>query len=121
VPTATFPPACCPRPGPHIKGGIKDSFAELSNDFRDPDQRESRRTELAYRVRDWLVETDSATCRRCHTHEEAIDPGFRRGRREHQRSRSEGITCIVCHYDLVREPVPPREAFLQLAEGAGSR
>jgi len=103
----------------HLKGGVKDTFVELTGDLQVPENWESRRAELAYRVRDWLVETDSATCRRCHTHEQAIDPGFRRGRREHRRAQLEGITCIACHYNLVHKAVPPREEFLAITEGPG--
>lgn len=114
-----IPEGLLPATWAHIKGGARDTFAELTNDFQVPENWESRRAELAYRVRDWMVETDSATCRSCHTHEEAIDPGFRRGQREHRRARNEGVTCIVCHYNLVHEPVPPREPLLKLAEGDG--
>ena len=102
----------------HIKGGVKDGYAEWTTDFSKPEAWEARKAELAYRVRDWLVETDSATCRRCHSKEEAIDPGFRRGQREHRLARREGVTCIVCHYNLVHEPVEPREEFVRLAEPA---
>ena len=64
-----------------------------------------------------LVATDSATCRRCHSDESSIDPGFRRGRREHKMALQKGITCIACHYNLVHSPVEPREKLLRLAQG----
>lgn len=98
----------------HVKGGVKDVWVELTEDVEGSEAWEARRARLAHSVRDWLVETDSGTCRRCH-HEEAIEPGFRRGRREHRKARHEGITCIACHYNLVHEPVEPREALLRLA------
>ncbi|MGA7980239.1 MAG: NapC/NirT family cytochrome c [Chromatiaceae bacterium] len=116
-----IPEMLLPATWAHIRGGIKDSIAEATNDFTDPSVWESRRAELAYAVRDWLVETDSATCRRCHSDESAIDPGFRRGRREHKMALQEGITCIVCHYNLVHSPVEPREKLLRLARGKGDQ
>jgi len=112
-----IPEGLVPATWAHVKGGIKDSIAEAMNDFTDADEWESRRVELAYSVRDWLIETDSVTCRRCHSNEAAIDPGFRRGRREHRKARQESITCIACHYNLVHSPVEPRENFLRLAGG----
>ena len=112
-----IPPGLLPATWAHIKGGLKDSFVELTNDFQVPENWESRRAELAIQVRVWLVDTDSVTCRRCHTHEEAIDPDFRRGQREHRRARTEGVTCIVCYYNLVHESVAPSERLLALAKG----
>jgi nitrate/TMAO reductase-like tetraheme cytochrome c subunit len=114
-----IPPGLLPATWAHIKGGINDSLVELTTDFQGPEHWESRRAERANEVRDWLVETDSITCRRCHTHEEAIDPGFRRGRREHRRARNRRITCIVCHYNLVHKPVPPSDRLLALANADG--
>lgn len=105
----------------HVKGGIKDIIAENTNDFSDPAVWEERRERLAHRVRDWFVETDSATCRRCHDQETEIDPGFLRGRDAHKLAIKEKVTCVACHFNLVHQPVPPAEEFKKMAQGYESR
>jgi nitrate/TMAO reductase-like tetraheme cytochrome c subunit len=105
----------------HVRGGIKDIIVENTNDFSDPAVWEQRRERLAHQVRDWFVETDSATCRRCHDEETAIDPGFRRGRDAHKLAIREGITCIACHVNLVHAPVAPSEKLRQMARGYEAR
>jgi len=74
------------------------------------------RPRLAYGVRDRLLRTDSANCRSCHD-ESGIEPGFTRGKREHERAKKEKITCIACHYNLVHKKVRPREDFLVRSKG----
>jgi nitrate/TMAO reductase-like tetraheme cytochrome c subunit len=100
----------------HIKGGAKDTYAELMNDFQDPRVWEERRAALAYAVRDKMLSDDSANCRFCHQ-EDAIEPSRKRGQSLHAEAREEGITCIACHYNLVHTPVEPRESFLRESGG----
>jgi len=101
----------------HVKGGVKDIISETLNDFSDPAVWERGRAERAYHVRDWLLETDSATCRTCHE-EAAIKPERKRGQRQHEEARETGMTCIDCHYNLVHEEIEPSQSFLDGAAGA---
>jgi nitrate/TMAO reductase-like tetraheme cytochrome c subunit len=116
-----IPPGLVASTWAHVKGGVKDIIAESTNDFSDPAVWEERRERLAHKVRHWFVETDSATCRRCHDEEEAIDPGFRRGRDAHRLALRDGITCIACHVNLVHAPVSPNETLKKMARGYESR
>ncbi len=104
----------------HVTAGIKDIYSELTHDFKDPQAWEALRPRLAYGVRDRLLRTDSANCRSCHD-ESGIEPGFTRGKREHERAKNERITCIACHYNLVHRKVRPRAAFLERSRGLSPR
>lgn len=64
----------------------------------------------AYRVRDGLMESDSATCRTCHIESE-IKPKRKRGQKAHANALKNKETCIECHDNLVHREVPPRGAF----------
>jgi len=70
---------------------------------------------LAYNVRDWFLDNDSATCRECHE-EASIKPARSRGKKQHEDAVETGKTCIECHYNLVQEEIDPRESFLEQAE-----
>jgi nitrate/TMAO reductase-like tetraheme cytochrome c subunit len=98
----------------HISAGIKDIISEMTHDFEKPEEWEKLRTQLAYNVRDMFLRTDSANCRKCHD-ETKIQPGFTRGKEEHELALKNSITCIACHYNLVHKPVKPREEFLRRA------
>ncbi len=100
----------------HVSTGVRDVISEFSNDFSKTEVWEARRSELTYRVREWLLATDSATCRGCHE-EEAIRPERRRGQRQHADALEKRMTCIACHYNLVHAEVEPREDFLRRSEG----
>ena len=110
-----IPHGIVPATWAHVKGGVKDIISETLNDFTDPDVWQRGRAERAYHVRDWLLETDSATCRRCHD-EAAIEPQRKRGQRQHADARERGLTCIGCHYNLVHAEVEARADFLERAE-----
>lgn len=99
----------------HVKGGVKDIISETLNDFSKPEVWDSGRAERAHRVRDWLLETDSATCRNCHE-EAAIKPERKRGQRQHADALERGLTCIGCHYNLVHAELDARPEFLERAE-----
>ena len=104
----------------HIKGGVKDIYAELTNDFTKPEVWEERRARLAYNVRDAMLANDSANCRVCDD-EDAIKPAKKRGQKQHADAKEEGITCIGCHYNLVHREVEPRDSFLEKSEQGNKR
>jgi len=110
-----IPHGIVPATWAHVKNGIKDIISETLNDFTEREAWERERAEFAYQVRDWLMETDSATCRSCHE-EAAIQPQRKRGQRQHADARERGLTCIGCHYNLVHSYVEPRSDFLERAD-----
>ncbi len=69
---------------------------------------DERREYLAEKVQDWLVRTDSATCRSCHTAEAMnLEVQSRRGRNQHQQAKEDGETCIECHEGVAhKRPAP---------------
>lgn len=110
-----IPHGIVPATWAHVKGGVKDIISESLNDFTNKEVWERGRAERAHEVRNWLLETDSATCRACHE-EAAIQPERKRGQRQHADARERGLTCIGCHYNLVHAEVEPRPDFLEMAE-----
>lgn len=110
-----IPHGIVPATWAHLKGGVKDIISETLNDFSDPEVWKRGRAERAAVVRDWLLETDSATCRNCHD-ETAIEPEHERGQRQHAEARERRLTCIGCHYNLVHSEVEPNQAFLDKAD-----
>jgi nitrate/TMAO reductase-like tetraheme cytochrome c subunit len=107
-----IPAGLVPATWTHVTAGIKDMWSEMTNDFENKEVWDAKRPELAYGVRDWLLRTDSGTCRKCHD-EAQIEPGRKSGQREHAKALEQGITCIACHYNLVHEEVKPRDSFLE--------
>ncbi|NIW85383.1 MAG: hypothetical protein GWN09_02065 [Gammaproteobacteria bacterium] len=97
-----------------ITSGTRDIYREFTSDFSDPRSWEQRREVLAHRVRDWFIETDSASCRSCHT-AEVLKPTRERGQRQHELAQRARVTCIGCHYDLVHAPVPRTLEFERYA------
>ena len=69
----------------------------------------------AYRVRDRLFETDSVTCRGCHSESE-IKPKRKRGRRAHDKALENKETCIECHTNEVHRYVEVRDTAFQKPE-----
>lgn len=62
----------------------------------------------AYRVRDRLMEYDSAPCRVCHIEEE-IRPKEPRGQKAHEDALRDKDTCVKCHSNVVHRYVDVRE------------
>ena len=91
--------------------GTGELFVNLTNDFSKPGSFEKFRPDAANRERFKMLANDSAGCRSCHVME-AIKPKRVRGQNEHKEAMEKGITCIVCHYNLVHKPVDPSPAFL---------
>lgn len=92
--------------------GLRDVYAWLIQGIRTPEAFEEVRAETANRVRMRMLNNDSKNCRSCHVMA-AIEPERKRGQRQHAEARTEGTTCIVCHYNLVHMDVEPSEAFLE--------
>ncbi len=93
----------------HVKG-TQELYATVIKGIDTVEEFEAIRTELANRVRLRMVTNDSKNCRSCHVMA-AIKPEKKRGQRQHAEAVEEGITCIVCHYDLVHKETPLSEEF----------
>ncbi len=98
----------------HAVAGMRDGWSLLVNDFSTRALWNDRREQMAFRVRDKMLKNDSRTCRSCHK-QEALKPRRERGQRQHELVKRKGMTCIACHYNLVHEPVKPRDDFLRRA------
>ena len=95
----------------HISAGIRDSYSSLVNDFSTRDAWNDKRAAMAYSVRDWMLDNDSVTCLSCHQ-QGASYPRRERGKRQHELALRQNVSCIGCHFNIVHEPVRPRESFL---------
>src|SRR3972149_2541165 len=95
--------------------GTGELFVNLTNDFSKPGSFEKFRPGAADRERFKFIENDGARCRSCHVME-AIKPERVRGQNQHKEAVEKGITCILCHYNLVHKEVEPSEAFLNTIE-----
>ncbi|MBI5233096.1 MAG: NapC/NirT family cytochrome c [Deltaproteobacteria bacterium] len=82
---------------------LKDTFSKNSN--VDEKAWKEMRPKLAKVVREKLLETDSAACRRCHVRE-AIVSKKAPVMRAHTKIETQKKTCIDCHYNLVHAEVP---------------
>ncbi|MGR9073135.1 MAG: NapC/NirT family cytochrome c, partial [Gammaproteobacteria bacterium] len=98
----------------HAVSGVRDTWSLLVNDFSTRKAWNSRREEMAGRVRDRMLENDSETCRSCHE-QAALKPRRESGVRRHQLAQRKNITCIACHYNLVHEPIEAQPDFLRRA------
>ncbi len=90
--------------------GMGELYGWAIEGVRTVEDFERRRAAAADRVRLDMLANDSKHCRSCHV-KEAIQPERTRGQRQHKEADEKGITCIVCHYNLVHKDVPPSEAF----------
>jgi nitrate/TMAO reductase-like tetraheme cytochrome c subunit len=93
----------------HI-GGIKELYANLIEGIDTVEEFEAVRTDAANRVRMNFFADDSKNCRTCHVMA-AIQPEKLRGQRQHVEAIEKGMTCIVCHYNLVHKETPLSEEF----------
>ncbi len=87
-------------------------WATLLGRIDTPEEFEARRWEMANRVWDSMLATDSRECRNCHEYE-AMDFELqgRRARVKMQEGHEEGKTCIECHqgiaHKLPKDPDAP--------------
>jgi len=98
----------------HIADGLSDLWGQFNYDYDDPAVWEEQRARLAHAVRDTMRANDSITCRNCHV-EILIKPQRKRGQKQHEMARKNGMTCIDCHFNLVHDEVEPRDSFLDSA------
>ena len=77
---------------------------------------EKHRYEMAKRVWVRMKQTDSLECRNCH-HDDAMDPEKQseKARARHAKMKSEGMTCIDCHFGIAHnEPDGPGPQELKI-------
>ena len=101
----------------HVSSGIRDVWAETTNNFADRAAWEKHRIALNQHVREEMRRNDGVTCRGCHV-PATIKPASERGRAAHAMLAEGRMTCIDCHFNLVHAPVPPSADFLR---GSGLR
>ena len=83
-------------------------FHAISNSLRDIPQWEELRVKLAGRVRQQMLDENSAKCKECHK----TDSEWFNGIERHKIMLKEGKkTCIECHYNLVHEDVDWHESM----------
>lgn len=83
-------------------------FHAISNSLRDVPEWEKLRVKLAGRVRQQMLDDQSAKCKDCHK----TDSEWFNGIERHQIMLKEGTkTCINCHYNLVHKDVDWDESF----------
>lgn len=90
--------------------GIRDLYSLVIKGIDTAEEFETVRTAAANRVRMDFFADDSENCRTCHVMA-AIKPVKPRGQRQHAEAMEKGITCIVCHYNLVHKETPLSEEF----------
>lgn len=81
---------------------------------------EAKRYELAKRVWVYMKANDSRECRHCHTTSK-MDPDKQTdtAKTRHEKLRTEGLTCIDCHYGIAHtEPDGPGPQELTAANAA---
>ena len=98
----------------HIANGIGDLWGEFRHDYEDPKVWEAQKARLAHHARDWMRGNDGVTCKSCHV-PGSIKPKRKRGQRMHAEAIKKNMTCIDCHYNIVHDPIPPSERFLNTA------
>jgi cytochrome c-type protein NapC len=79
---------------------------------------EAHRYMLATRVWTRMKETDSLECRNCH-HADAMEPEKQteKARARHAKMKSEGLTCIDCHFGIAHsEPDGPGPQELKIGK-----
>jgi len=81
---------------------------------------EAKRYELAKRVWVYMKENDSRECRHCHTTAKMdAEKQSEKAQRRHDKGRSEGLTCIDCHFAIAHsEPNGPGPQELSAAAAA---
>jgi trimethylamine-N-oxide reductase (cytochrome c), cytochrome c-type subunit TorY len=88
----------------HVKSGVRDVLAEMTQHFDDPKVWEARRAELAKEVQDVMRAEDNETCRSCHTIA-SIKPSSPAGQASHAMLQDAKMACVDCHTNLVHGPV----------------
>ncbi len=85
---------------------MKDVLASWRGTIDTPEKLEAKRLELAMRVWEKMVASDSAECRNCHTMTAMVLPLQKpRAKGQHEEAMMEGKTCIECHKGIYHKPV----------------
>jgi len=90
-----------------IKGAI------IGPNYDDPVIQALHLPDAAFAARQWFIDRDSATCKRCHT-QEAIQGSRVDTAAVHQNEAKEK-TCVECHINLVHRKVPDEKTFKRAA------
>jgi nitrate/TMAO reductase-like tetraheme cytochrome c subunit len=88
----------------HVKSGVRDVLAEMTQNFDDPKVWEARRAELAKEVQDTMRAEDNVTCTSCHSIA-SIKPASPEGQASHAALKDAKMACVDCHVNLVHSPV----------------
>jgi cytochrome c-type protein NapC len=96
---------------------VREVYGHWTGMLDTPEKYEKHRYDMA--KREWLrlKETDSGTCRACHT-EAAMSPELQsdRAKSRHAKGKAEGKTCIDCHAGIAHtEPDGPGPDELKVA------
>lgn len=94
----------------HIVDGMRGFIGEFTHDLSTEEKFDVYRPEFAHTARVHLKEWNGSTCRRCHKDSR---PDTKEGIASHNRMKSEDVTCIDCHQNLVHKKVPEED----IAEG----
>lgn len=92
----------------------------VTNSIDTKEKFEAKRYELAKRVWVYMKENDSRECRHCHTTAK-MDPEKQteKAQKRHEKLRTEGLTCIDCHFAIShKEPDGPGPQELNAANAA---
>ncbi len=82
----------------------KDIYYHLLGSIDTKEKYESHRLEMAQTVWKMMRDTDSKTCRHCHTVESmAFEEQQGRAARKHKNMEEKGKTCIDCHKGIAHE------------------
>lgn len=97
----------------HFVGG-KDVINQLMGamfgpDHDDPVINALRLPHAAFAARQWFLDRDSATCRRCHEQEAIL--GTRLHTEAVHKEDARDKSCVECHINLVHRKVPDQKTF----------
>jgi len=89
----------------------------VTNSIDTPAKFEAKRYELAKRVWVYMKANDSRECRHCHTTAKMdADRQSEKAQARHAKGRTEGLTCIDCHFAIAhKEPDGPGPQELNAA------
>jgi cytochrome c-type protein NapC len=106
-------------PGPLLMAKIKatsDLYHHMLGSIDTPEKFEAKRHELATNVWRGMKKNDSLPCRNCHV-ESAMSSDLQseRAQSQHAKAKTEGMTCIDCHYGIAHnEPAGPGPQEMKL-------
>jgi cytochrome c-type protein NapC len=104
-------------------GAVHDLWGHfVSHSIDTREKFEAKRQELAERVWTYMKENDSRECRGCHTAAK-MDPEKQsdKAKARHEKLRTEGLTCIDCHFAISHsEPNGPGPQELNAEKAAAN-